>query len=236
MRHGVLRILEKARVREARPNNVFGFSLLPVNLESHHCRRPHLDRRAAALRIALRVVPVAHRIERAVHRHRHEELRALRQLLYIRVAAVFPRRNRAQPLLRHLPSRRHRRGLGRRKHPPAARQQFHFPVVPLFQLLVRRRQPRRPHERAVRNAHPGQLRRGRVPGRDVPVRDEVVVEEVRQETAARREARPAVALGSDVEVLDLQQITRLRPLHVHRPRERMRHRALEFFQIFCGGF
>ena len=96
---------------------------------------------------------------------------------------------------------------------------------------MRRRHPRRPHERAVRNAHPGQLGRGRVLGRDVPVRDEVIVEQVRQKPAARREARPAVALRPDVQVLDLQQIPRRRPLHVHRPGERMRDGALELLQV-----
>ena len=98
-RHRMLRILEEARVREARPDDVLCPCFTLVKLEAHLRRGAHLDRRAAALRIALRVVPVAHRIECAVHRHRHEELRSLCQLLHVRVAAVLARRDRAQALI-----------------------------------------------------------------------------------------------------------------------------------------
>src|SRR4029078_5447564 len=49
--------------------------------------------------------------------------------------------------------------------------------------------------------------------------------------ASRREARPAVALRNDVEVLDLEQVARLRAFHVHRAGERVRDRALELLEV-----
>jgi hypothetical protein len=39
----------------------------------------------------------------------------------------------------------------------------------------------------------------------------MMVEQVRQESAARREARPAVSLGHDVQVLDLEEIPGFAP-------------------------
>ena len=172
-----------------------------------------------------------HRVKRALHRHRHEELRASGELLHVRIAAVLARRDRAQALLGHRSLAGHRGRSGGQHHLAAAIGQCFFSFRPNPQLLPRRRHPRRSHERAIRNAHAGKLRRGGVLGRDVPVRDEVVIEEIRQEAKPGREARPAVALRDDVDVLDLQEVARLRALHVHRPGERMRRRALELLQI-----
>ena len=92
-----------ARVRKPRPHDALRFCFTFQDLESHDSRGPHLDRRAAALGVALREVAVAHRVERAVHRHRHVELRAARELLHVRVAAVLARRDRAQAFLRDRP-------------------------------------------------------------------------------------------------------------------------------------
>lgn len=57
-------------------------------------------------------------------------------------------------------------------------------------------------------------------------------EEIRQEPAARREARPSVPRRHDVEIFDLEQIARLRALHIHRPGQRMHHAEVQLRQFF----
>src|SRR5438045_2550504 len=96
---------------------------------------------------------------------------------------------------------------------------------------MRRRDACGAHEGAVRDAHAGELRRGGVVQRDVPVRDEVIVEELGQEAATWRKARPAVALRHDVEVLHLQQVAWPRSIYVNRPGQRMGNGALEALEI-----
>jgi hypothetical protein len=130
---------KKPGMREARPHDLAPRRLAAVDAEAHGRGRAHLDRGAAALRVALRVVPVADRVERAVDGDRHEELRPLGQLFHVRVAAVLARRNRAQALGRRLALRRHGARRVRRKHPPATRLQLRFARRPAAQLLVRRR-------------------------------------------------------------------------------------------------
>src|SRR5919197_4239027 len=96
---------------------------------------------------------------------------------------------------------------------------------------MRGRDARGAHEGAVRDAHAGKLRRGRIRRRDVPVRDEVVVEEIGEKAAAGGETRPAVALRRDVEVLHLEQVARPGALYIDGPGERMGNRAREVGEV-----
>src|SRR5207244_10267021 len=68
-----------------------------VQLEADHRSRAHLDRGHANLAVALREMRVAGREEGTSREYREVELGALGKLLHIEIAAVFARRQGAQP-------------------------------------------------------------------------------------------------------------------------------------------
>ena len=117
----------------------------------------------------------------------------------------------------------------------AARHELGFARRPALELLVRRRDAGRAHEGAVRDAHARKLRRNGELARDLPVRDEVIVEELGQEAAAGGKAGPAVMLGHDLQVFDLEQVAGRRAFYEDRAGERMGNGAFEALEVLCRG-
>src|SRR5262249_25999362 len=109
LRSGPFGCREVPRMREARPHDLAPRRLVTVNTKAHRDGRTHLDGRAAAFRIALRKVSIAHRVERAFDIDGYEEPGTDRHLLDVGIAAILPWRNGAQTLPCHFP-------------PPAARR------------------------------------------------------------------------------------------------------------------
>ena len=146
--------------------------LAPVHREAHRAGRGHLDRRDAHLAIALGEVGVARRKQRALDVDRQEELCAAGELLDVEVAAVLARRQRAQSLRRGRAAGWHR-ALGVRrqgKAAPTGTSASRF--VQSATCCADGATPETPMNGGARDAHAGQLRRGRPAVGDLPVHQE----------------------------------------------------------------
>src|SRR2546425_5927901 len=81
---------------EPRPADAPALSLAPVHAEAHRAGGAHLHGGDADLAVALGEVAVAGREQRALHRDREQQLRALTELLHVEVAPVLSGRQRAE--------------------------------------------------------------------------------------------------------------------------------------------
>src|SRR5262249_49286135 len=169
LRSGPFGCREVPRMREARPHDLAPRRLVTVNTKAHRDGRTHLDGRAAAFRIALRKVSIAHRVERAFDIDGYEEPGTDRHLLDVGIAAILPWRNGAQTVLCNCPRRRHGAFALRQEHHSAARPQLAFALGPSCELLMRGRKACRTHEGAVGNADTWNRRRCRPLLRQIPM-------------------------------------------------------------------
>ena len=87
--------------------------------------------------------------------------------------------------------------------------------------LVAGGQPDRAHERGAGDPHAREVRRGRPPVGEVPVDLERLRELVAEEPEARYLGRVAVTVSLDVDDLDVEEVSGLSSLDVHRAGERV---------------
>ena len=197
-----------------------GLSLLKMEFDHHG--GAHLDGRDATLRVTLGEMAVAGGVERPGHVHGYQQPGPLGQLFSVHVAAVLPGRDGAESFGGDGPLGNRVFGVGG-KGGPAAAHQVGLPLGPRLQLCPGGRDPRGTHERTIGYPHARQEAGCRPAVLHLPMGHEGIGEQVAQEPGAGTVAGPAVRLGNDVDVLDLQQVSRLGPLYVNRAGQRVSH-------------